>query len=211
VFRQQSLLAYRWAVSFGAPPNSTGPPNGAGHALSRKSLRWTIVGSLAGILSVLATVFPLISANEGSSNGKGQGGSDVSAEVTRSSTAAPAVPGGQEKTPSLPPPTSVVRPKQGLVLVRFGAELSGPVYAADTNLVLDGVPQERLSIDQGRREGVVGVRLAPGTHRYDLSVSWIDTSGIQHLNEGSGSVEAVDGRVYGVRLDDAGSAWLTVP
>ena len=118
----------------------------------------------------------------------------------------PSPTSGSPPPPPPPPPPST----PALVLVQFEAGVGEQVYALEAQLSIDGVPQTGLFVDQATGEHLIGVHLAPGEHRYDLGVNWIDTNGFEHLDEGSGTIQAAEGRNYGVRVDGFGSALLVV-
>jgi hypothetical protein len=174
---------------------------------------WVVItGAAMGAVGVI--VAAVITAGGPDSNGvppptTASAGSSVGTPIPSSS---PRATVEQPPSGSQPPATSTSpssRPPD-LVLVRVSAVLGEGMYAAQVQYVVDGARQEDLLLDQFNRQKVAGVQLAPGEHRYELLVEWVDIQGMTYADSGAGTLMAGAGLTYEVFVYGDGSAALLV-
>jgi hypothetical protein len=169
----------------------------------------TVLGSGVLLLSLILWAVSMASENTAKTSAQGPDPTQSqSASALPRSTRPDVQPGTTAATAPHLSPTRPAAPGRATVLVHFGIVLSGPMYAAQVQLTIDGVTQSGLDVDQASQERVTELRTSAGPHRYDLLVDWIDVQGEEHLDSGSGTLSAAEGNVYGVRVDGVGSALL---
>jgi hypothetical protein len=181
---------------------------------------WVVI-SVAAIGAVGAIVAAVITAGGPGSNGVSPPTSETTTRggVEQSTGGNPSTPTSvgsatpsSSTTGSQPPATSTSassRPPD-LVLVRVSALLGESMYAAQVQYAVDGARQEDLLLDQVNRRKVAGVQLAPGEHRYELVVDWVDIQGMTYQDSGAGTLTAGERLTYEVFVYGDGRAALAV-